>query len=170
MAPRQRNPPLLHPLPGRQALSADNQRQITRSRQNSFGCLTEHLLGGGSTHVRKMPAAVLEPEPAREAGRRIVVCPAHAKDNVHVVYGVHDPLPAAIQSGALGHFDPQLEGLGRIALFCANCPLGNTDQTGRTRIDQRPLQRGGRFSANALGPSLASSLWKTRLLSSASTP
>ena len=169
MAPAGGEPPLLHPLARRQALGPCNQGKVDFSLLNTHGRLAEHFLGGGPAHVRKVTTPIGQTQALGEAARRVVVGPADTVNNVHVVNAVNDAGAAAIPCGGLGHLSPQFEGLGRIALLRTKSALGNANQTGRTRIDQRPLQRGGRFSANALGPSFASSLWKTRLLSSAST-
>ena len=115
-----------------------------------------------------MPSCVGQP------ARRVVVGPAHAVHDVEPV----DRAPARRRSPrrrppAAAPPRPHVQRLGRLLVAGqVPGPLGHPDDAGRTRIEAighghgcpialtRPCQLGGRFSLNALGPSLASSVAK----------
>ena len=103
------------------------------------------------------------PQRGRQPAGGVVVGPALA---VHHLQGI-DLRQNMSQAGRRGSFArpllPADQGLG--CLPVAHGVLGRADDTQLTRIacgaHQDPDHRGGRFSANARGPSLASSVAKT---------
>ena len=83
--------------------------------------------------------------------------------------GVEDVRAPAVGGGGPADLLPAVEGLPCVPLLRADGALGDADDAGRARLDHFAVHTGSRFSAKALGPSTASSLWKTCWASSDSS-
>ena len=102
--------------------------------------------------------------------------PAQAAHDIQFINTVEYGVVSTIGHGPAGYFYILIERMRSITLVLAPRFLGDSYNAGQLVVhsswlfigvpDYFPVQRGGRFSANALGPSFASSLLNTRPLSS----
>ena len=110
-----------------------------------------------------------------EPADRVVVGPGLAVDDLEALEVAEQGGPAGVVGCGPGHLLPHVEGLGGVGGLGTRRPpraLGHADEARRARVERHryfPCQTGARFSAKALGPSLASSVWKILLLISCSS-
>ena len=161
-------PALVPPLGG-QRLGAADQRDVELTREDLLGHAVDEDLRRRSADTRVVGVPRLDAEACREPRGRVVVLPRLAVHDLQAVEAVEDGRAgdARVVGGEAGDVLPHRERLGRAFLpYLVGVPrlLPDADEARRAWIDRChdyfPCQFGLRFSVNALGPSLASSVWK----------
>jgi hypothetical protein len=168
-APFRPAPLLLEPLLRGERFPAHDDGGLATSCEDLGGRLLEHVLWRRSAEAGEVTITFAEAEPFGQAPRGVVVLPAQAVDHVQAVDGSEHGRRPAVRRRLPADLFPLDERLGRLPVIGTMGALGAADQARGSRIHHLPFHTGARFSAKALGPSFASSLWNTRLLISVST-
>ncbi len=168
MAPVRPLPRLLEATPGVEGLGPADDADVEVARQDRRGRVVDQDLWGRAADAGVQAVGRVDAQRLGQSARGIVVLPALAVDDLEAV----DPSQHVAARLGIGRRLPHAafphgQGLRTGPVLGSGDELGDPDDAGRPGVDAHlPCQLGARFSANALGPSLASSLPNTTLLSS----
>src|SRR5581483_12301720 len=144
---------------GVQRLGSGDDGEIHRTGEDRRRRLLDQDLWRGAPDARVEAVPRRDAELGGQAPDRVVVLPRLAVHDLQAVGRGEHPARTGVLGCACAHLCPHVERLGDVAAVAL---LGDADDARRPVVHYAPFQTGSRFSANALGPSLASSVAKTR--------